>query len=67
MHREQEIKNGKKPRTGNVVTDRSWAQVKFCFHFSFSRSPCMLPVARSLFPIPRFLGPFFAAGEQYQT
>ena len=52
-HREREIKNGKKPRTGNVGTDRSWAQVKFCFHFSFSRSPCMFPVLRSPFPVPR--------------
>ena len=25
--REQEMKMGKKPRTGNVVTDRSWVQV----------------------------------------
>ena len=51
--REREIKNGKKPRTGNVGADRSWAQVKFCFHFSFSRSPCMFPVPRSPFPVPR--------------
>ena len=57
-HREREIKNGKKPRTGNAVADRSWAQVKFCFHFSFFFSPYMFPIPRSLFPIPRFLGPF---------
>lgn len=57
-HREREIKNGKKHRTGNAVTDRSWAQVKFCFHFSFFRSPCIFPIPHSLFPIRCFLGPF---------
>lgn len=67
--REREIKNGKKPRTGNVGTDRSWAQVKFCFHFSFSRSPCMFPVLRSPFPFAyySFPGPFSPTGQQYQT
>ena len=36
---------GEKERIGNEVTERARAEVRFCFHFSFSRFP---------FPVPRF-------------
>ena len=40
---------GTKQRIGNEFTDRARIQVRFCSHFSFSRSPCSFPAPRSSF------------------
>ena len=40
-------KMGEKERIGNEVTERARAEVRFCFHFSFSRSPFLVLVFSS--------------------
>ena len=45
--RENENKNDKE--NGNEFTDRARVQVKFCSHFSFSRSLWSFPIPRSSF------------------
>ena len=64
--REQEMKNGKKRRARNVVTDMSWVQVKCCSHVHF---PIPLHVPHSPFHVPHssFPWPFFPAVKQYQS
>ena len=38
---------GEKERIGNEVTERARTEVRFCFHFSFSRSPFLVLVLYS--------------------
>ena len=45
------MKIGEK-ENGNEFTDRARVQVKFCSHFSFSRSLCSFPISRSSFYQP---------------
>ena len=47
---ENENKNEKE--NSNEFTDRARVQLKFCSHFSFSRSLCSFPISRSSFYQP---------------
>ena len=42
---------GTRQRIKNEVTDRARVQVRFCFHFSFSRSPLPVPHFSNMIPL----------------